>query len=158
MTNEFLAALGSVTVEFAVLEMQLQSAIGILLVGTKLDQQSIGRIVTAELSFRQSVHLFGALHRDMFPGEREEQLKSLCATLSSVEQERNSIIHSTWAPGEQGKMLRFKSTAKGLLKTKFEHLSAEDVQAISGRIHAAAEDVFNFLMDILEPGHPRYTL
>ena len=159
MTDDFLAAIGAVTVQFAVLENHLEMAIWTLLVGTNMSDQPTGRIVTSELSFQKSVHLFAALHRHRFPGEREEQLKSLCKKLRQIEDERNVIAHSTWLAGEEGKIVRFKSTAKGVLKAKFEHLSLADTKAIATRIHSAAEDVFNFLMDILEPsGHPRYTI
>ena len=75
-----------------------------------------------------------------------------------AERERNVIVHSTWTLAEGGKALRIKSTAKGQLKTTFQRLDVADIQAIASRIHSAAENLLNFHLDVLEPGHARVTL
>jgi hypothetical protein len=158
MTDDFLTAIGEVTVQFATLEHQLQFAIWSLLVGTALENQATGQIVTAEISFRRAVHLFGALFRHRFPGRDDSELESVCAEIFRAENERNVIAHSTWALADEGKVLRIKTTAKGELKTKFEKLGVSDIRAIASRIHSAAERLLNFHLDVVEPGHARVTL
>jgi hypothetical protein len=153
MSDDFLAAIGAVTVEFAVLEMNLEAAIWIFLVGGKLENQATGRIVTAELSFRKAVHLFSALLRHRFPNRDDNDLKKLCAQLTQAEEERNAIVHSTWALAPADKVMRIKTTAKGKLKTGFHKLSVSDIRATARRIHTAAEDLINFYLSLVDPNY-----
>ena len=158
MTEEVLAAIGRVCVEYSLLEMQLEAAIWSVLVGTKLTEQAAGRIVTSELSFQKSLHLYQALYRHRFPDRDDTELGKVCAQAGRAEAERNVVIHSTWWQAEEGKVMRAKTTAKGKLKTTFEKLSASDVTEIAKRLHQAAEEVMNFHVHTLEPESPRLTL
>ena len=161
MDDAFLAAIGAVTVEFATLESQLDSALALLLVGNNLEHQALASIVTAELSFKACVHLFGSLHRHRFPDQDDTDLKALCAEVSAAADARNVIAHSTWAPAEEGKVLRIKTTSKGLLKRQFERLTVSDIQKIAASTHRAAEHVLNFSLrslGISPPGYPPLTL
>jgi hypothetical protein len=153
MSDDFLAAIGAVTVEFAVLEKNLEAVICIFLVGNKLKDQATGRIVTAELSFQKAVHLFSALLRHRFPNRDDGDLKKLCAQLFKAEQERNAIVHSTWAFAAEDKVMRIKTTAKGKLKTGFNELSVSDIRAMARRIHTAAEVLLNFYLSLIDPNH-----
>jgi len=47
----------------------LESAIGVLLFGNSAQEQRTGQIVTAELSFKNCLHMFGCLFRHRFPGQ-----------------------------------------------------------------------------------------
>jgi glutamate synthase domain-containing protein 1 len=146
-----LAAIGAVTVEFALLEMHLEAAIWGFLVGNRLEDQPTGRIVTAELSFQKAVHLFSALLRHRFPHRDDSDLKKLCAQLTRAEEERNAIVHSTWALAAADRVMRIKMTAKGKLKTRFYELSVSDIRAIALRIHTTAEDLLNFYLSLVDP-------
>jgi len=53
---------------------------------------------------------------------------------------------------------RLKTTAKRELKSKSDELSLNDVCAIAARIHNAAEDLVNFHLGLISPGHPRATM
>ncbi len=148
MSDDFLNAFGAVTVEFAILEIALETAICILLVGTKAEDQAEGQIVTAELSFRRQVDLFAALVRHRFPDE-SNAVKELCKKLFDVERQRNEIIHSTWTlPDKENKVVRLKTTARGELKTKFEKISAADIRARAERIRAAVGSLNGYYLPL----------
>ena len=144
INDKFLAAIGSVTVEFATLEDQLATAVCWLLVGNELENQTTGRIAFAELSFKNGVHMFGSLFRHRFADRDDTELKSVCAELFKAEQVRNTIIHSSWALADEHQILRVKTTAKGKLKSNNELLTVTEIQAIASQIHSAAERLLNF--------------
>ena len=117
ISREFLAAIGAVTVEFANLENDLEQAIWSLLVGTSLEHQALGRIVTSDLSFRRKLDLFEALLKHRAPKRDNADLRKLRNRLLAVEQERNNIVHSTWGTAAANDMItRIKTTAKRELK------------------------------------------
>ena len=149
MNAIFLEAIGSITIEFALLERELDSAISLALVGNDLRQQPIAQIVCAELSFKASVHLLQSLLRFRLRNVDETRLKEVSAKLFAAEVKRNVVVHSTWAEAEEGTVLRMKTTAKGHLKHQFEHLTLDDLRATAKELHAAAEDLMNFSLRAL---------
>jgi hypothetical protein len=151
MSAEILAAIGAVTVEFANLEMHLEAAIWSVPVGTRLEDQATGRLVTAELSFQKRLHLFEALIRHRDPGRDDGELRQLRAQLSQAEQERNQIVHSTWI-GTGEEVLRYKTTVKGQLRTQTARYTATDVEAVAARIHSAVEELSTTILTSLSPG------
>jgi hypothetical protein len=159
MTRAFLEAIGAVTVEFASLESHIQFAIWSLLVGTKLEDQAFGQIVTADLSYRKRLEMLEALLKHKFPERDNADFRQLKPRLYKVEEERNAIVHSIWGSSpEPNNVTRIKTTAKGELKTKFHQLSLDGIRAIATRIYSATEDLANFHLDLLEPGHARVSL
>jgi hypothetical protein len=157
MTQEFLAAIGAVTIEFSILERHLHFGIWVLL-GLSLAEQATGQMVTAGLSFRTSVDLFAALVRHRFPSAEGKHIQSVIGRVNEAEQKRNVIVHSTWAQAEGEQVMRMKTTARGELKHQFEKMTLADVQAIATQIHAAAEEVLNLYLGLLSPDHRRATL
>ncbi len=155
ISKDFLAAIGAVTVEFAKLEEHLEFVIWWMLVGNSLEQQPLGRIVTAELSFRKGLELYQALFKHRLPARDNTDFRKLRARLRLAEQERNAVVHSTWGMKSSDKLVRIKTTAKGELKTKFEELSVENIFDISARIRSCAEDLLNFHLALFDPNHTR---
>lgn len=151
MDQAFLAGIGGVCVAFSQLELSLELVIGALLVGTQLDSQATGRIVTAELSFQKAVHLFEALHRHRYPDQDDAGLRELCKTMGSLEQKRNLIIHSSWAhSGVANTMNRVKTTARGKLKHSFESVTLDELRALCVELDSVTQRLITFVMI---PGH-----
>ena len=124
--------------------------------GTRLEDQATGRLVTADLFSRKSLDLFEKLVLHRFPDRDNSDLKDVCRHVSQAEEKRNIIVHSTWALAEEAKVMRVKTTAKGALT--FCKMTAADVRAIAGEIHLAAEAVLNFYLSFWQPDHTKVTL
>ena len=156
MTQEFLSAVGSVVVEFALLEQQLDAAAWSVLVGTRLEDQAAGRLITAGLSSRKTLELFAALVRHRFVDRVDSDLTLLCKQVVQAEEKRNLVVHSTWALAEDAQFMRIKTTRTGDLT--FCKMTAADLRAIAAEVHSAAEAVINFHLSLLQPGHQQVTL
>lgn len=156
MTDQFLSAIGAVSVEFAVLEQQVHLAIWSFLVGTSLADQERGRLVTASRSFGNNVDLLFSLIRNRAPDPMHERLNVLRGRLSEAETERNMIVHSTWARADEGDAIRIKTTARGNIL--FHRLTADDIRSRAAGIHALAEEVLNLHLALLQPDAPKVTL
>ena len=126
-----LSAIGEIVMWFEDLDEQLSTAIGFLLRG----EDEVGRIITAELSFRAKVNLFGALFRHDRPNsERLDYLRELCGACLQIEQKRNQVVHSKWRNQLDGLgMTRVKLTARGKhgLRRQTETLTPTAVTAIA---------------------------
>ena len=137
--------IGQVTVNFAMLEQHLSFGIGCLL----HPEQRTGQIVTAELSFRQKVQLFSALFVHRFPDEDGTAIKDLCSRLSTVEQERNLLIHSFWAVSKKaGESMRLKTTAKAKgISFQRAVTNREDVEAVAGEVAEVSAELLDFVWE-----------
>jgi hypothetical protein len=159
MTQQFLAAIGAVTIEFATLEHQLHLGIWVMLVGnTRLNEQLTAQIVTAGLSFKQSVDLFSALVRRRFPAADGPDLQTLAVRVRQAEEKRNLVVHSTWIQAEREHVIRMKTTARGELQVRSQEMTVADLEDIARQVHTAAEDVLNFCLKLIFPDHSRATL
>jgi hypothetical protein len=125
-------ALGEVVIWFEELDEQLSTAISFLL----HRGDTVGQIVTAELSFKAKAALLNALFKQEAPqSTRFLQLDELVGACSQVEQKRNEVLHSKWGNelGGGPRMTRIKYTARG--RTGLQHLSEAltpaQVQAIA---------------------------
>jgi hypothetical protein len=103
-------ALGKVIIAFEQLDEMLATSISFLL--RRGDE--VGRIVTAQLSFRAKVDMFGALFKAHRPQSTIFNLiDELCAACLQIEDERNKIVHSKWSNTLDNKALsRSKFTAR----------------------------------------------
>ncbi len=87
------AAIGEVVIWFEELDEMLATSISFIL--RRGDQ--LGRAVTAPLSFRAKIDLFGALFRADRPRSRYlDEVYELCKGCLKAEQERNVVVHSRW--------------------------------------------------------------
>jgi len=112
-------AIGEVIIAFEELDDMVSGAISAIL--SRGDD--IGRVVTAQLSFKTKVDMFGALFKADRPKSTITKIiDELCAGCHFIEEERNKIVHSKWktnwqAPGIQRS--KFTARAKhGLKETK----------------------------------------
>jgi hypothetical protein len=141
---EHMQALGEMTVSFADVEGQISQFIWTLLG----DDQKVGQIVTAQLSFQRQLDLLGALFRHKIDnGALAKELDQILSKAASAEQERNKLIHSQFIPGTGINSLhRFKATAKRVhgLKVQFERLLVKDINDVTEQLNDVALTLFQF--------------
>ncbi|RPH47175.1 MAG: hypothetical protein EHM85_20360 [Desulfobacteraceae bacterium] len=103
-------ALGEIIIWFEDLDEQLSTAVTFLL----HCDDTVGHILTAELSFKYKLNLFGALFRSERPSSNYlEHLRELCKACIQIEEKRNQVIHSKWHKNLEGAgMTRYKYTAR----------------------------------------------
>jgi hypothetical protein len=129
-----LKAIGQVTVQFAFLEFTVAELIwGLLGI-----EQKVGQAVTAGLPFRQSVALASTLAKQrVVDPVALSRLDGLLSKALAAENERNTIVHSTWFvldEGAQVSRLKFRADkAKGRI-VHFATVASEQISAIAGRI------------------------
>src|SRR2546428_8736610 len=92
--DDHLKAIGQITVNFTLLESQLQFLVWTL-IGP---DQRLGQTITAELSFRAVQTVAGSVFRHRYVhSEKIDELSNLLKRVSQVAEKRNQIIHSLWA-------------------------------------------------------------
>jgi len=124
-------ALGEAVIWFEELDEQFSTAISFLL----RRGDTVGQIVTAELSFKGKVNLLTAMFRQEVPQSKHLlQLDELAGACIQIEQKRNQVVHSKWRNELDGPgMTRMKYTARGKagLQHQSETLTSAQVQAIA---------------------------
>lgn len=136
-----LQAIGLITVNFA----QLEDVITDFISDWIGNDSNIGKIVTAELSFRNLVALLSSLFRETAEKEATvEELDSLLKKALLVEEKRNIITHSIWTVGKtESTITRVKRTAKvgkGLRQQK-EQLTVDYLLKIADQIAEVAYEI-----------------
>jgi len=108
--DAILTQIGDVTVSFAMLEFTIQMLTGALIA----ERQTIGQIITAELSFKSLRALLASLYIERYGEDADyETLKSLNKRAANLEDKRNLITHSIWGAGDTDESVtRMKTTAK----------------------------------------------
>jgi hypothetical protein len=106
----------------------------------------LGRIITAELSFRQKTDLLSSVYREKCNNPSElAELDTVLTRIAQVEQKRNTVIHSFWTPYSGVSSIdRIKATAKRKdkgLKMVIESTSVKDLEDIANFIAEVAYDV-----------------
>lgn len=131
-------AIGRISVEFSNAELWVNAFVW-QLIGP---DQLVGQIVTSKMSFKSTLDLFAALFRHRFKDVAlQEKCNELIARLADSEEERNTVLHSTWIQqsANLAEPTRFKITAprkKGLTHTK-ETVTAAQLEAIADDCKAA---------------------
>ena len=152
---EHLHAIGDITVSFAMLEGVLESLIWDL---ASPQDQRIGQIITAELSFKQRLHLASSCLRHKYSDRaKHEQMDALRQRALAVENERNKITHSTWAVGDTRETItRVKITAKARKgwTMKFEQISIKKLDELAEQIRVLSSDITMFTFNL----RPRPTI
>jgi hypothetical protein len=133
----------------------LEVAISIFVWQLISNDQRLGQIITAELSFRNLVGILSSIFKYRNNNqELIEELNKLLDQAIQAEEQRNLIIHSNWAVGSsQDTISRYKTTAK---KSKgysfqFEQISGEDLDKISQKICDVAVEIQLFMINIMSP-------
>jgi hypothetical protein len=150
--DSLLAGIGDVTVSFALLESEIQT-----LAGSQIqDNQRIGQLVTAELSFRNLRALTMSLYRERHGQDADyDELRELMRRARKLERLRNDITHSVWGAGEKrGTVTRIKTTAKESqgLRFSFEKVSRDDLNTVAEQIQGLASDIQLFWVRLIEEG------
>jgi hypothetical protein len=104
-------AIGFVTMNFAELDDRLSRSIAFLIGNT----EEVGAIITAELAFKQKLHVLSSLFRSVRPGSAyHAQMDELLGRLKAAEGLRNQVTHSSWQRSlDDGEgIVRHKFTAK----------------------------------------------
>lgn len=133
-------ALGHTVMAFEALDEQLSTAISFLLRRT----EDVGRIVSADLSFRAKVNLFSVLFQQEAPSGSIELLHDLVKACDLIAEIRNRVVHSKWMREIDGEgMTRYKWTARAKrgLWRESESLSPVQVQALAHHCHFLAHSV-----------------
>jgi len=134
-------AIGRICIAFQELEELVSCLIGLLI----SDDNQLGTIVTAELSFRNKLGLLYSLYLYRAAvSTPPDTFKGLLGKLQRAEERRNTILHSNWikAPG-CGRLTRHKYTAKsgkGFVHHT-EDFVPERIEAIVTETRETADDV-----------------
>ena len=140
-------AIGRITVAFSDLDSWLDSFIWPLIV--PFEEQHVGQIVTAELSFSKKIDLLASLfkYRCKDPVKQSE-LKALLACISELEHKRNTIQHSLWIRqsenDEEATRLKFTAKRKYGLNHAKEVVTAESLNDLVEQLSKARSDLFSF--------------
>jgi len=115
--QRLLIHIGDIVVSFALLTSTIQILIGSLI----REHQRIGRIITAELSFRNLRALAISLYKERHGEDADfTTLRELMNRADDLESKRNTVVHSTWAAGDMvDTTTRLKTTAKQKARTQF---------------------------------------
>jgi hypothetical protein len=115
-----LTALGSVTIDFSMLEAALQLAISLMLMpsdtrdlASAMNAAERNMILTCEMTFKQRVYAFASLFRQRWPLDAEsDDFVQMCGQLHACENRRNQLVHSSYTTADEGVTTRRKATAK----------------------------------------------
>jgi hypothetical protein len=124
-------SLGEAVMAFEELDEQLSTSIAFLL----RRGDTVGQIMTAEMSFKAKVNLFVVLFMHEAPKtESAERLRELAGVCGKAEEVRNQLIHSKWRRQlDSSAMARGKFTARAKhgLRHQSQVLTPVQVQAIT---------------------------
>lgn len=148
--SELNSAVGSLTMNFSVLEDELSSAV-ICLLGTKIEE---GLAVTSEMSFKAKLNVFSSLmNKNYESGDyafSQSEFHDLLAMCTKSEELRNRLLHSSWVHDHVKKEVRRrKLSAK--VRRGFRHeeeaLTSGQVLDIADYIIYTAISVDEFIMN-----------
>jgi hypothetical protein len=126
-----LARLGECIVQFQRIEDCLSMTISGLIGRTR----QIGTIVTAEMSYRTRISVFGALFQYHLRSEElPEDIVDLIKRLHWAEEQRNTLVHSLWDLDEKqpGLIIRKKKTIrKKVLSVAVETYTPEELDDLN---------------------------
>jgi hypothetical protein len=134
-------AIGRICMAFQELEEIVSCLIGRLI----SDDNQLGAIITAELSFRNKLGLLSSLYlyRAATP-KPSKAFKTLLARLHRAEERRNTILHSYWVKSRVcGMLIRYKYTAKSAkgFVPSIQELEPERIEAIAVETRLVADDL-----------------
>ena len=150
--DRLLVHIGDMTVSFALVELSIQILVGSLI----LEHQEIGRIITAELSFKQLRALAISLYKARHGEDADfDTLRKLIKRAAQLEQTRNVITHSIWGAGRSPETVtRIKTTAKekrGIHSESVE-LDAGELASVAFQLKSLAGEIQGFWLSLLDRG------
>ncbi len=136
--DEFLRAVGRVTLEFARLEKGAWVALSIL-----FDNPVFSAHLATQLPFSKLSDLIDAIFQVVRDLTLRSKMSETIKRIAELEQKRNAIVHSFWLPGELPNTAeRIKDRierGKGL-QTKYETHSSTDLNELANDISQAAAE------------------
>lgn len=140
--QDFLNAVGKVTVQFSKLESELSGFIVLLL---DHEDPDVGNIVTAELSFKQLIQLLMSLfrHRISDPTKTSTMLK-LLKKCRGLELERNRVVHSYWtasAAFDVARRRKFTAKFKRGYNREFKSVPIREIRKLASEIQDATSEI-----------------
>src|SRR6266487_3679812 len=134
ISAKFLQEIGRITVNFAFLE----AAVSFFISGLISDDQTVGQIVTAELSFKNRIALLSSVVRHTSKdSEIVRRLDALLMRALHVEEKRNKVTHSVWGSCKTPDTItrvKFTAKVKKGLKSQFEAITVAELSTISKEI------------------------
>lgn len=146
--NDYLPLIGSIIVNFRLLETFLEMGIWKLMGAEK--RQHIGKIITSEMSSFKLITLIGSLHKEMCDDEEaKNDFEDLLNEVNKVRENRNYIIHSMYGAGAGGTVLMLKSKVKNTkgLKESINFLNISDIENSADSIAEVSYKLQSFVFD-----------
>ncbi len=147
LSDDFLRALGRISANFQALE----ASIAFLTWSLINADQTIGQIITSQVSFNRLCDLLSSLFRYRVKEQALlEKLEEILRKASEAEQRRNTVIHSVWMTDDvSGEPFRLKITSKRKkgLDIHTENIDAAELNKIADFIRNVAEDMLKFIAD-----------
>jgi hypothetical protein len=156
--DDYLRALGRITVNFSQLEGYIAFSIWNLL-GT---DQRLGQICTARTPTAVQLKLLAALARVRMTPPEIEQVDAFVRKAGQAEQDRNTMMHSTWGVGvgvETGSIYRSKeSVGRQGYSLSSQRITAQDLEEVAGLIEEAARSGSSVLGATLRYSAPTHSV
>tara|TARA_R110000868_G_C10687200_1_gene747985 strand:- start:320 stop:811 length:492 start_codon:yes stop_codon:yes gene_type:complete len=147
ISDDFFHAIGMVTVSFANLELKLSLFCGAHIGSTT---PIVNQIITSELSFKQLINISIAIYKEVqLDEEKVNEFLNLSKDLFTLEQRRNSIIHSNYG-ALNNYVVRQKTSSKGKkgFKMQQEDLTPEALIEFVCNIESASSKIGIILFEI----------
>jgi hypothetical protein len=149
--HKFHEPIGALAVSFS----QLETLVMLFVVGLIDVDPNVGMALVSEMSFAkrldalQSIAPFTIRDTTLC-----DELAEVVAHLSESENQRNTILHTTWALSGQSEVMRLKPTAKRKkgLKANFRTASVDDVVAAREQITATITKFSAYIRKIQDRG------
>lgn len=148
--DEYLRAIGRVTIKFSILELKLAFCVGELIGCT----QRIGQLITAKRYFSQLILLLNSIYRErMSDPDKQEELARLLDRAKELSEKRNDIMHAAWSVDAQPPhdTIRFKirNTKKGP-DCELESIKLEDLDNTANLIEEIGFEITAFLSPLFK--------
>lgn len=160
-TDDIYRSIGKFMVQFEQIVFRMGLTVKLILSKNGLTNPQIGNIITADMTARPMMDMYKSmLLEQLHPIENDEKIiKAILKNITSIIEERNNIIHSTWFVGygeidaTDFSVAIGQKTAKSsqVIKTKeFRYKSAE-FDALSSKCEAIL-NLINQLMPVVIMG------
>ncbi len=117
-------------------------------------EQRVGQMVTAGMPFQRQVDLLTSLFRHRFSDvSLQESVETLTRRISELEQQRNTVLHSSWLleSSDPNEATRFKITAnrkKGLSHST-EVMTPKDLDSIADGFQQVLAEFTGFMIPLI---------
>jgi hypothetical protein len=143
--DNFLIAIGRVTVQWNLLEAMLEMMLG-KLAGMDVLADARAKIMVNHMTWPLKIDIFGSICNELVDDyPRLKGYRSTLELLNKAQQGRNRIVHALWGY-EGGKVTINRATARGKLKVQMEEISVEQIDAVFREINAANAALYNLVI------------